>query len=108
MKRLDPNTQLYKIIEAKKASLAEKKREKPYEQLKSELEAVVVLKVPSLFNAVKSPQAGPKLIAEDKRELFLIRDQRRLSIQCPRSGDFGADRDRLLPGQRRNFGLFCR
>jgi indole-3-glycerol phosphate synthase len=67
MKRLDPNTQLYKIIEAKKASLAEKKREKPYEQLKSELEAVVVLKVPSLFNAVKSPQAGPKLIAEVKK-----------------------------------------
>ncbi|HEY5152646.1 MAG TPA: indole-3-glycerol phosphate synthase TrpC [Candidatus Saccharimonadales bacterium] len=67
MKTLKPDTKLSKIIESKKVYLAETKRQRPYDQLEKELESIPPFKGLSLFEALKSKEPKPKLIAEVKK-----------------------------------------
>jgi indole-3-glycerol phosphate synthase len=67
MKNIDPGTQLYKIIAAKKAYLQEKKRHMSYSQLEQALKSLEPVKGPSFFDVLKSQDHAPKIIAEVKK-----------------------------------------
>jgi indole-3-glycerol phosphate synthase len=67
MKNLDANTELYKIIAAKKAYLQEQKQQKSYAQMEQELQSLEPFKGYSFFDALKSKTAKPKIIAEVKK-----------------------------------------
>lgn len=67
MNNIDPTTKLYKIIESKKAHLEGQKRLKPQAELEAELASLQAFQGPNFFDALKSSQKGPKIIAEVKK-----------------------------------------
>jgi len=67
MKSINAHTKLHEIIATKQVHLEAKKAKKPYSQLEQELQALPSFKGPSFFEALKSDQAMPKIIAEVKK-----------------------------------------
>jgi indole-3-glycerol phosphate synthase len=67
MKKINTDTELGKIIAAKKIYLEKRKSQKPYSQLEAELQSLRSFEGPSLFDALKSKGASPKIIAEVKK-----------------------------------------
>lgn len=67
MKNINNDTELGKIIAAKKIYIEKSKSQKPYSQLETESDSLKPFEGPSLFDALKSTEFTPKIIAEVKK-----------------------------------------